>query len=377
MIYADIVQVIVPSQAMAGETVNIEVKVKNLYPTTSLYITAAARVVDSGVNIELHFGSEAAVVGIGNTHTFYDSFTMPNSSVTIWIWSFWWGADSQWHQDDETTRSISLGVFEELEGTISRKELEYNESRANIPALGIPQGQEGKVHIWGRNDTDSSQKLAIAWAIADPDGLIVQEYTDSEFGTTSPSGVHEFIGSERFNLSKVGDYWISVNLLMESNGAWVIVDSYINQKLCTVVAEVFEATIFKKELEYNGEQKAIPVSNVPSDSWGKIHIWGKSVTGGKRLGIAWAVADPDGVVIDSYTDWEAWPWTGAGDTHEFIGSERFDLDKVGDYWISVNLLVDIEGEVVIVDSYISKKLCTTIPGVPLFSLFQITDYVVV
>ncbi|GAH43508.1 unnamed protein product [marine sediment metagenome] len=61
-------------------------------------------------------------------------------------------------------------------GTIIKKELEYNESRGLIPAYNVPQGTRGLVHIWGRNDTPTRQKLAVHWIVQDPDGLIAEDY---------------------------------------------------------------------------------------------------------------------------------------------------------------------------------------------------------
>ena len=146
-------------------------------------------------------------------------------------------------------------VVEEFAGKISKKELEYNESRAPIPVYNIPPGERGLVHIWGRNDMSTSEKLGIYWFVADPDGMIVEEYEDWEFGTTGPDDDHHFIGG-RFNLDRE-KYTMWVELLMNPDNPEVV-DRYIGD-LCTVSAPEYKGTISKKELEYDGTRNTIPV----------------------------------------------------------------------------------------------------------------------
>ncbi|GAH62341.1 unnamed protein product, partial [marine sediment metagenome] len=91
------------------------------------------------------------------------------------------------------------------------------------------------------------------------------------------------------------------------------------------------------------------------------HIWGRNdMSSNQKMGISWVVKDPDGIVVEEYSRWEAF-WTGPGDDHEFIGG-RFDLDKAGAWTISVELLMN-EGDPVVVDSY-EGDLCTVTTEVP-------------
>ena len=143
----------------------------------------------------------------------------------------------------------------EFAGTIITKELEYNESRAPIPVYNIPPGERGLVHIWGRNDMNTSEKLGIYWFVADPDGMVVEEYEDWEWGTTGPDDDHHFIGG-RFNLDRE-KYTMWVELLMNPDNPEVV-DRYIGD-LCTVSAPEYKGTISKKELEYDGTRNTIPV----------------------------------------------------------------------------------------------------------------------
>ncbi len=118
-----------------------------------------------------------------------------------------------------------------MEGSIIKKELEFNGARANIPAYDIPQGNRGLIHIWARNDTDTTQSLGISWEVTDPDGLIVETYADWSHGH-GPGDDHEFIGG-RFDLNKEGYYILNLALRMGDN---VLVAAY-SGVLCTVVEE--------------------------------------------------------------------------------------------------------------------------------------------
>ena len=95
----------------------------------------------------------------------------------------------------------------------------------------------------------------VYWFVADPDGMIVDEYEDWEWGTTGPDDDHHFIGG-RFNLDRE-KYTMWVELLMNPDNPEVV-DRYIGD-LCTVSAPEYKGTISKKELEYDGTRNTIPV----------------------------------------------------------------------------------------------------------------------
>lgn len=145
-----------------------------------------------------------------------------------------------------------------MQGTITRKELEYNETWAPIPVIGnIILGERGLIHVWGRNDMATSQQMGVYWFVADPDGYIAQEYENWEMWPyTSPGGEHGFMAG-RFDLSKAGRYTIWIELLMNYDNPEVV-DQYIG-KLCDVVAEVYEGAINRKELQYDTSRVNIPV----------------------------------------------------------------------------------------------------------------------
>ena len=102
-------------------------------------------------------------------------------------------------------------------------------------ASSVPIGQSGLVHIWGRNDTSVTQALGISWLVRDPDGAVVEEYSDWSYGH-GPGDDHEFLGG-RFDIDKAGIYTIKADLLMGSPDNPVVVDSY-EGALCTTTPEV-------------------------------------------------------------------------------------------------------------------------------------------
>ena len=228
--WTDIVSIIAPSEATPGQRVDIQVKVKNL-ADYGIYIAVTAQ--QDGVDIP--FSPEYANVDGYATHTFYGSFIMPNKGVRVTIWSFYW-AEPQWYQDDSEYFDISPA--EVYAGTITKMELEHDETRDNIPAYDIPQDDRGLVHITGRNDTSKAQRMGIHWQVKDPQGVIREDYDAWEYWPYTGAGsTHEFIGG-RFNLNKVGNYSFSVELLMNYDNPEVV-DSYSGM-LCRVVAVVPE-----------------------------------------------------------------------------------------------------------------------------------------
>ncbi len=232
-LYSDIA-IIAPSSAQAGEIVNVEARIRNLCDF-AIYLTATMGRVDGEV---LRFGAIQKVVGAGETESWYDSFIMPDSGVVVSVESWYLGIDDVWHSDDRDEKVIALElVAPPVAGTITRMELEYDETWAPIPAYNIPQGKRGIAHIWGRNDMDINQKMGIYWFIVDPEGYVAQEYENWEMFWTGPGNEQGFLSS-RFDLDKVGKYTIWVELLMNPDDPQVV-DQYIGD-LCTVAAAVPE-----------------------------------------------------------------------------------------------------------------------------------------
>ena len=245
--YTEIIDIVAPASAAEGERVDVTVKVKNI-DTLFDHLVACVAICDGTRFIDAY-----ANIHSGQTYSFSGHFTMPNKGITIYAYSYY-PYHQDWILDDQAQQDVALA--EVFEGTISRKELEYDVSRANIPAHDIPQDQRGLVHIWGRNDTSKNQKMGIWWQVKNPAGAVVEEYARWELGWTGPGNAQEFIGG-RFDLEEVGKYTIAIQLFMDLEAQAVVDDYYGN--LCTVAPEVFEGTISRKELKYDTTRSPIPV----------------------------------------------------------------------------------------------------------------------
>jgi len=142
--------------------------------------------------------------------------------------------------DIKNIKIALVAVPVEYRGSIAKKELEYDGSRGTIPVHNVPQDKRGLVHIWGRNDMATSQKLGISWIVRDPDGIVVEAYSDWQTFSATPGGTHEFIGG-RFDLNKTGIWTIAIALSMNPVSP-VMVASYVGV-LCTVAVAPAEYTL--------------------------------------------------------------------------------------------------------------------------------------
>ena len=102
--YSDIVEINVPSSAVPGSTVNVEVRIKNLC-SYAINLTATKGRIDGTV---LRFGSVHRVVSAGQTASWYDSFTMPDDDVLVSVESWYEGSDGIWRSDDYAEKEIGL-----------------------------------------------------------------------------------------------------------------------------------------------------------------------------------------------------------------------------------------------------------------------------
>ncbi|MBA7683240.1 hypothetical protein ES703_91601 [subsurface metagenome] len=227
--YTDIIDIVAPSTAAAGEIVPVIIKIKNRWD--HILLIAADAVYNAVPFLHMEFWIPA-----GETHSFSGSFTMPSSGVIIHASSSYWLFGDIWELDDEAEKDVSLA--EAFKGTISKKQLEHDGTYATIPVSNVPQDRRGLVHIWGRNDMGSAQRMGIWWQVKDPGGRVVEEYSTWEaWPYTGAGSAHEFIGG-RFNLDKPGTYTIDIALSMNPSDP-EIVDTYYGT-LCTIEAAVPE-----------------------------------------------------------------------------------------------------------------------------------------
>ena len=109
--YADVIEIVAPSQAAPGSRVDITVRVKNLYSAPIGIMVAGA--LEYGVSPwpGINFPENSANVDGGATYSFSGSFVMPDKGVTIHAYSYWYGADGYWHFDDEMTKVVNLAAL--------------------------------------------------------------------------------------------------------------------------------------------------------------------------------------------------------------------------------------------------------------------------
>ena len=109
--YAQIVEIVAPSQAVSGERVDITITIKNTYSAAIGVMVGGA--LEYGVTPwpGITFPENSANVNPGATYSFSGSFIMPDKKVTVHAYSYWYGADGYWHFDDEMTKVVNLAAL--------------------------------------------------------------------------------------------------------------------------------------------------------------------------------------------------------------------------------------------------------------------------
>ncbi len=228
--YTEITEIVAPDSAAEGERVDVTVKVKNI-DTYWDHVIACVAVVDG-----LRFIDEVVIIPSGGTYSYSGAFLMGGGNVTIYAYTYYpepYAVPTVWIEDDRAQKDVALA--EVYAGTIIGIELEHNGAQEGLPVYNIPQGQTARVHVWGRNDMATVQRLGIHWLVRDPDGILVEDYEDWSTLYYRQGADHEFLSERRFNLDKPGTYTINIALSMNPADP-EIVDSYYGT-LCAVAAE--------------------------------------------------------------------------------------------------------------------------------------------
>lgn len=123
--YAEIVQIVTPAEVAAGSRVDVTVRIKNRYSSAIGIMPVAFPDYPGspgGLYINGLYPKEtSANVPAGATQDFSGYFTMPDSNVTIRAYSYWYGADDQWHLDDQETKAV--GLAEQVESQFGSIEI--------------------------------------------------------------------------------------------------------------------------------------------------------------------------------------------------------------------------------------------------------------
>ena len=107
--YADIIEIVAPSEASARDRVDITVRIKNKYTSTIGIMVGGA--LEYGVTPwpGIEFPTNWANVAGGATQSFAGYFAMPDRAVKIHAYSYYY-AEGSWHFDDEMIRTVDLAA---------------------------------------------------------------------------------------------------------------------------------------------------------------------------------------------------------------------------------------------------------------------------
>jgi len=103
--YADIIAINAPASAATGDTVIVDVSVKNIGSTDwNIAVTAGY---DS---TSVPFQFDYLLVSPGQTVIFRGWFTMPSKNVKVTAWSWYWDGNN-WVQEEQMTKDIAVAVL--------------------------------------------------------------------------------------------------------------------------------------------------------------------------------------------------------------------------------------------------------------------------
>jgi len=103
--YTEILAIYAPSSSQPGSYLTVSTDIKNLY-AQGIYIAASA--VYNGSQLTLL--PDYAAVNPGVFQNFYGSFIMPNSSISLKVYSWYW--TGQWVFDDQKQIIINISTEE-------------------------------------------------------------------------------------------------------------------------------------------------------------------------------------------------------------------------------------------------------------------------
>lgn len=235
--YLEITQLNLPSQAGYGQTVTGYVYVRNRW---NQGITCAVTAGADG--IEIQAGSQ--VIGAGDTKGYILSFTMPGRSLLVRAGAWFWGTDSQWHEDDQETGTIALsggGQETTADGEIRNVGIKHSSSGGQYksPPTEIPYGEQVIVRFDGLNLSSDSRYLYGYLQLVKPGGASLFAGGDWSNLPYSPGSAHHFYfpGSYSWSnvLDEVGTYRIYIWLYVNIEGGSELVSEYTGE--FTVAAE--------------------------------------------------------------------------------------------------------------------------------------------
>ncbi len=214
-----------------------------------------------------------------------------------------------------------------------------------IPALNILTSEWMKLKIIARNTSATQIVFGLRYVITKPSGATLAD-TTFQGAATPPEGEHTFIEPTftQYDIDELGDWNILIELL---DGSSNVLDSYNGLLLRTIGEEppspgegITELIIIHGTGLFAGTEKVPPVSGVETGNWFKLKVTGVNPsTSALQMGLHYIITKPDGTTLED-TEKEAWPHTGAGESHVFIEPtvDAFNVDQIGDWALSIELL---------------------------------------
>jgi len=172
--YTDIISITAPSEAAAGEKVNITVNIKNTFSSVISIMVGGA--LEYGVSPwpQITYPSDWANVNAGATQSFSGYFTMPyyppGKIITIHAYSYYYDG-SGWHFDDELTKDVITvaGPSGSITGKWVNKSPEGN--NLSIPASVAADNNTFEVGVKYKN-TGGAVTAGCEVKVWDPDGIL-------------------------------------------------------------------------------------------------------------------------------------------------------------------------------------------------------------
>jgi len=172
--YTDIVSITAPSEASAGERIDITVKIKNTYTGAIGIMVGGA--LEYGVTPwpQITYPSDWANVNAGVTKSFSGYFTMPyyppGKIITIHAYSYYYDGTA-WHFDDKLTKDVTTvaGPSGTITGKWVNKSPEGN--RLSIPASVTADNNTFEVGVKYRN-AGGAVTAGCEVRVWDPDGTL-------------------------------------------------------------------------------------------------------------------------------------------------------------------------------------------------------------
>jgi len=168
--YTDIVEIVAPAEAESGSRVNITVRIKNLHSSTITIMADGALEYGGSYHPDIIFPADQVDTPGGWIAEFSGYFYMPDSPVTIHIYSFYYTVEGGWYFDDEMTKYVVLAP--EISGRIVSKWVNKAPEgyRLPVPAAVAADGNTFEVGVRGRFTGDESTIVGMEVKVTDPDG---------------------------------------------------------------------------------------------------------------------------------------------------------------------------------------------------------------